>query len=323
VNRSRIFTRVLTVALWLAAVPCALWAVVRLFGLERGYPAVQLMAFTPYVAVAAVVVAAAGLLTRRWAAGAVAAVAAVSLCAVVLPRAIPDGGSDANGPVVRVLSANLLAGGGDEQAVLDLVRRLKVDVLALQEFTPSDAAGLAAAGVDDVLPHRAAYPADGVVGSALMSRYPLRDTALRVHRSNFTQARATVEIPGVVPVQMESVHPQAPCCRGVVASWERDLRDQPSATVDGPVRVLMGDFNATLDHAALRRLIGTGYRDAAAVSGGGFRSTWPYDEKWFVPGITLDRVLADRRVGVRTARPYRIPGSDHKAIYAELVLPSA
>jgi hypothetical protein len=34
-------------------------------------------------------------------------------------------------------------------------------------------------------------------------------------------------------------------------------------------------------------------------------------------------VLADRRVGVRAARPYRVKGSDHKALYAELVLPRA
>jgi endonuclease/exonuclease/phosphatase (EEP) superfamily protein YafD len=323
VNWTRILTRTLTVALWLLAVPCAVWAVVRLFGLERGYPAVQLIAFTPYVAAAAVVVAAAALLTRRWAAGAVAAVAAVSLCAVVLPRAIPDGGSAANGPVVRVLSANLQIGFADERAVLDLARRLKVDVLAVQELTPADASSLESAGVDDVFPHRAAYPADGVVGSALFSRHPLRDAALRVHRSTFTQARATVEVPGAAPVQMESVHPQAPWGRPVMAGWERDLRDQPPATVDGPLRVLLGDFNATLDHAAMRRLIGTGYRDAASVAGNGFHATWPYDEKWYVPGIALDRVLADRRIGVRTVRAYEIPGSDHKAVYAELILPKA
>jgi endonuclease/exonuclease/phosphatase (EEP) superfamily protein YafD len=93
--------------------------------------------------------------------------------------------------------------------------------------------------------------------------------------------------------------------------------------VDGPLRVLAGDFNATLDHAALRRLIDTGYRDAASVVGAGLRPSWPYDEKWFMPGVTLDRILADRRIDVRAARPYRIRGSDHKALYAELVLPSA
>ena len=318
---TRFVPRALTVALWLAAVPCALWALVRLFGLERGYPAVQLLAFTPYVAVAAVVVAAVALLTRRWAAGVVAAVAAVSLCAVVLPRAIPDGGSTANGPVLRVLSANLLAGSGDERAVLDLVRRLNIDVLAVQEFTPADAGNFAAAGLAEVLPHQASYPADGVVGSALMSRHPLRDPGLRVHRSTFTQAHATVDIPGAVPVHVESVHPQAPWGRPAMASWERDLRNQPPATVDGPVRVLVGDFNATLDHKALRRLIDTGYRDAASVVGNGLHHTWPYDEKWFVPGVALDRVLADKRVGVRALRAYELPGSDHKAIFAELVLP--
>ena len=61
-----ILLRALTVALWLLAVPCLGWAVVRLFGLERGFPVVQLMAFTPYVAAAAVVVAAVALVTRRW-----------------------------------------------------------------------------------------------------------------------------------------------------------------------------------------------------------------------------------------------------------------
>jgi endonuclease/exonuclease/phosphatase (EEP) superfamily protein YafD len=315
--------RALTVALWLLAVPCAGWAVVRVLGLERGYPAVQLMAFTPYAAMGAVAVAAAAMLARRFTAGAVAVVAAVSLCAVVLPRAIPDGGRTATGPTLRVLSTNLLAGSGDERAVVDLVKRLSVDVLAVQEYTPSDAAGMAAAGVTDLLPHQAAYPQDGVTGSALLSRYPVRETALRVHRGGFSQARATVDVPGAVAVEMESVHPQSPWGGPAMRAWERDLRDQPPATVGGPVRILLGDFNATLDHAALRRLMSTGYRDAASVAGDGFRSTWPYDEKWFIPGVTLDRVLADERVGVRAVRPYRIPGSDHKAVYAELVLPGA
>jgi endonuclease/exonuclease/phosphatase family metal-dependent hydrolase len=94
------------------------------------------------------------------------------------------------------------------------------------------------------------------------------------------------------------------------------------------VRILLGDFNATLDHAALRGLIDSGYRDAADASvpgcarlGAGLRPTWPYDEKWFIPGVTLDRVLVDRRVAVRAMSTHRLPGGDHKAVYARLVLP--
>lgn len=315
--------RVLAVALWIVVVGTASWSAARVFGWESGWPWVQLMAFTPYVAAGSVVVAVVALATRRWAAGAVAVVAAVALCAVVAPRAIPDGGRTANGPVLRVLSSNLLAGSGDERQVLELVRRLKVDVLALQEFTPQDQAGLEAAGVTGVLPYTAFYPLDGVVGSAVLSRYPITEKSVRVHRGGFTQAQATVDVPGAGRVLVESVHPTAPATALSMDHWERDLRDQPGATVDGPLRVLAGDFNATLDHAALRRLIDTGYRDAAATVGSGLRTTWPYDEKWYIPGTTLDRVLADRRIGVRSARPYRVKGSDHKAFYAELVLPRA
>ncbi|GIJ69280.1 endonuclease/exonuclease/phosphatase family protein [Virgisporangium ochraceum] len=315
--------RLLLAALWVAVLGCAVWSVTRVFGLERGWPWVQLMAFTPYVAAAAVVVAAVALGTRRWVAGGVAVVAALALCVVVAPRAINDGRRAAGGPSLKVLSANLLAGNGDERQVLDLVRRLNVDVLALQEFSPGDLTGLAEAGADEVLPYRALYPRDGTGGSALLSRHPLRERSVRTHAGGFLQAQATVDVPGAPPVLVESVHPTAPWGAPAMAYWERDLRDQPPATVDGPLRVLAGDFNATLDHAALRRLIDTGYRDAASVVGSGLRPSWPYDEKWFMPGVTLDRVLADRRIGVRAARPYRIRGTDHKAFYAELVLPTA
>jgi endonuclease/exonuclease/phosphatase (EEP) superfamily protein YafD len=304
------------------------WALVRRTGLKRGWPTVQLIAFTPYAAGAAVVVAVGLLLARRRVAGAasagvVASVAALALVAVLLPRVLADGGALPTGPTLRVLSTNLLAGSGDERAVLDLVRRWKVDVLAVQEFTPADAAGLATAGVDGVLPHRAAYPRPGVTGSALYSRHPVRDGGLRVHRGGFTQAYATVLAPGAPPVEVESVHPTAPSSRQAMPHWVDDYAAQPPATPNGPIRILAGDFNATLDHAVLRRLIDTGYRDAAEVVGAGFRPTWPYDEKWYLPGVTIDRVLADRRVGVRAVEVFRIPGSDHRACYAELVLPPA
>jgi endonuclease/exonuclease/phosphatase (EEP) superfamily protein YafD len=107
----------------------------------------------------------------------------------------------------------------------------------------------------------------------------------------------------------------------VTDAWAQSLADEPPATVDGPVHLLLGDFNATLDHAALRRLIGTGYRDAADVAGEGLTMTWPYDKLF--PRVALDHVLADRRVGVRQVRVYPIVGSDHRSLFTELVLPAA
>jgi endonuclease/exonuclease/phosphatase family metal-dependent hydrolase len=73
----------------------------------------------------------------------------------------------------------------------------------------------------------------------------------------------------------------------------------------------------------MRRILGTGYRDAAAAVGQGLAGTWgPYDGDP-IPPVTIDHVLVDRRVGVRSVSVHGIPGSDHRAVLAELSLPPA
>ena len=123
-----------------------------------------------------------------------------------------------------------------------------------------------------------------------------------MHRNpdGFLQAYGTVLVPGAPPVLFESVHSCSPyslradelLAPGPVA------RSRP-ATPDGPLRILAGDFNATLDHALLRRLLATGYVDAADRAGEGLVGTWgPYDGDR-IPPVVIDHVLVDRRIGVR------------------------
>lgn len=310
------------VVLWLCAGGCAAWAAVRVCGLDRaGGPLVQLIPFTPYVTAGSVVVLGVTAGFRMWWAAAVVAVAMLALAACVLPRWLADGGSPGAGPRLRVMTANLMIGGGDATAVVDLVRRHEVQVLAVQELTPAAVRALDAARLPDLLPYRAAYPQPGGVGSGLFSRFPLRDAGLRTFASGFTQATATIEVPDGPPVAVESAHPCAPVSPATSACWRGDLSHEPPASPDGVVRVLAGDFNATLDHAPLRRLVATGYRDAADVRGRGLTTTWPYDGRRWIPAVTLDHVLADHRVGVAAYGVYRIPRSDHRAVFAELVLP--
>lgn len=317
---------VIGVVLWLSVAPFAGWAVIRVFGLEGGFPLVQLLAFTPYVTLASAVPLIASLVARRWwtAGAAAVVVAALGLC--VVPRWLPDGdpaGGRPAGPTLRVLSANLMIGGGDPDAVVKLVRDLRVEVLAVQELTSDGLRALDDAGLAGPLPHRFAVPLAGASGSGLFSRYPLSDTASRHHpMSTLAQAEATVAVPGAAPVEVESVHPCAPGDRHHITCWKAELGGQTAATPNGPVRLLIGDFNATLDHALLRRVIDTGYRDAADVAGVGLTMSWPYDEKWYVPKVALDHILADRRVGIGTVSVHGIPGGDHRAIFAELVLPA-
>jgi len=320
-------TTVLRGLLWALIVVFAVWTLVRLIGFESVFPAVQLLAFTPYVALASLLPVVAALLTRRVWPAVAAAVVMLALAACVVPRWLADadpGPAKAGGPTLRVLSVNLLVGGAEPDAIVGLVRAHQVDLVAFQEFTAEAQAALERSGLTDLLPNRVAYPVAGVTGSALYSRYPLTNGAFHVHEaSGFGQARATLAVPGTAPIEVESIHPCAPSGPSRGHCWRADLADQPGAGVDGPVRLLVGDFNATLDHAALRRLIATGYRDAADVVGAGYARTWPYDERWYMPAITIDHVLADRRVGVTAVSSHTLPNSDHHALFAALQLPPA
>jgi endonuclease/exonuclease/phosphatase (EEP) superfamily protein YafD len=86
------------------------------------------------------------------------------------------------------------------------------------------------------------------------------------------------------------------------------------------LRVLAGDFNATLDHAALRSVLRRGYTDAAAAAGRALSWTWRPLRLRF-PRLTLDHVLVDPRVTVAGVEVVAVRGSDHRAVVAELVLP--
>ncbi len=316
--------RWLTVLLWLLIAPFALWAGARVFGLESGFPTVQLIAFTPYVAAVSLVPLAIALLTKRIWPAVAAAVVAVAFAACVLPRWISDGDAGvAEGPTLRVMSVNMLIGRADPDRIVDLVRSGAVDLLAVQEYTDEGRTALRRAGLDETLPNVVSYPRPGVSGSAVYSRFPLADKGYRRFASDFGQARAGVRVPGAIDVYVESVHPCAPSDRQRSTCWVEDLAAQPAATPGGPVNLLIGDFNATLDHEAFRQVLAKGYHDAADVAGAGLTTSWPYDDRWFIPGVTLDHVLTDERVGVRNVAVHRIDGTDHKAVFAELVLPKA
>ncbi|MEV4202337.1 endonuclease/exonuclease/phosphatase family protein [Micromonospora globbae] len=308
---------------WLAAASTAAWAVLRLAGLDRG-PLVQALAFTPYVAAwSPVPLVLALALRRRWPA-LLAAVASVALLGVVAPRAIASTPPRVSGPTVRLLTANLLAGAADPGTLVDLVRRHRVDVLAVQEFTPRAQAELDRLGLATLLPYRQLNPLDGTPGSGLYARFPIGDAGVRTHRGawGFTQAYGTVTVPGAPAVRVESAHPAAPYALDQTGHWRADLAAQPPATPDGALRILAGDFNATLDHGPLRALLRTGYVDAADATGQGLVGTWgPYDGDP-IPPVTIDHVLVDRRIAARAVDVLRLPGSDHRPVLATLTLPA-
>ncbi|WP_148085913.1 endonuclease/exonuclease/phosphatase family protein [Actinocorallia herbida] len=271
------------------------------------------MSFTPYVAGVSVGVPVVALVLRRWKAAAVGLVTALVLVAGVVPRVVGDGEPVAGGPEVRALSVNTLHGRTRPGRILELVRELRPDVLSVQELWTEDRAELDRLGLQEVLPHRL----DGTNGTSLFSRYPVVSPG----PSPGGSVRGEVTVPGFAePVEVVAVHTCAPVHPGKAECWRASQATVPAATPDGRIRILVGDFNATFDHATFRRVLDTGYRSASAALGDGLEATW-HARAHPLPGIVIDHVLADRRVAVLGYATRALPGSDHRAVYARLRLP--
>jgi endonuclease/exonuclease/phosphatase family metal-dependent hydrolase len=102
--------------------------------------------------------------------------------------------------------------------------------------------------------------------------------------------------------------------RARLVDLAQELRD-----VELPV-IVLGDFNADRDHAAFRRLLRSGLRDAHDERGRGLTRTFP---AW-LPVLHLDHVLVRdggaARLVVRDVREVRLPGSDHLTVVADLAV---
>ncbi len=307
---------------WIVAGGLAGWAAARVMAIDRvrraETAAVPLLTFTPQVAAAAPWAALGLRLARRRGPAATAAVAAAALGLAVRPRRVPRPQPGASGPRLRVLTANLYFGRGDAEVVVSRVRQGSVDVLFLQELTADAVTRLKQAGLDDLMPHTQLDLWGGSRGSGIYSRFPLTEGPA-VAPTHMAQPTALVELPSGDTVELVCVHPVTPQLgRGGSVAWRTEL-----GTLSAPgelPRVLAGDFNATLDHAAFRDLLRLGYADAGRQAGKALTPTWGPPGRG--PLFTLDHVLVNRACAVLDYAVYLVPGSDHRAVLAEIQFPN-
>jgi endonuclease/exonuclease/phosphatase (EEP) superfamily protein YafD len=289
------------------------WALARLVGIDAhddtGYIAAP-MAFTPYVAAAAVLLPFAALVTRQIVAAVVSGVVVLAFGYAVVPR-IAAGGEAGHGEL-RVLTLNVRLGHADPADVVALIRREHPDVVSLQELTTGLAGRLRSGGIGELLPHQALNAAPGASGTGLYSRYPLTEVRRFDERTSFEMTAANLRVPGKPPVAVIAVHTSPPIPGSPTRHWHRDFSLLPAPS---GVSILAGDFNATLDHAPLRALIGTGYDDAAYESGDALVPSWPTDRP--LPPVTIDHVLIHGLTSV-DVRGETVPSTDHRALIADL-----
>lgn len=226
------------------------------------------------------------------------------------------------GTPVHLVSANLLTSNGTVGAAGRRLLAAPVDVLALLELTPEHLAVLEEDGLLDRLPHALAAPAEGFHGAGLFSRWPLSEAGV-LDLDGVPLPVAVVATPDG-PLRVAAVHAKNPGSAGQLRRWQHQLVELGALASRSAVPVvLVGDFNATADHRAFRRLLGGGLRDAWDVVGRGSGASWPVWRGPVPALMRLDHALVDARVAVVSAAASDTPGSDHRHLRVELRLPPA
>ncbi|RII11321.1 hypothetical protein DSC45_28955 [Streptomyces sp. YIM 130001] len=289
----------------------------RATGSDGFTPLPQLLAFLPWLLVptAGVLVATALI---RWRVGIVWALVA---CAVTGWFTLPygDGATGAKGPAVaelRVMTSNLEFGGATN-ALLRTVRTERPDLIFVQECDQRCATTLRRRLPGEGYAHLSVERAGGAEGSAIVSRFPLTRTA--GVPGELAMPGAVLEVNGHY-VRLQLAHPMPPVPDSL-GTWRSELgrlHGWAAEYATGPV-ILAGDFNATQDHAAFRRIIDTGLYDSTRLTGDSRVPSWPTS---MLPplGAQIDHVLVSRHFQASIARFVNLGDTDHRSLIVELTL---
>lgn len=246
---------------------------------------------------------------------AAASVAAIGL-AVLAPRTVGRPQPPAAGEHVTVGVVNVRIGGADTTRVATLGTDLGLDLLAVVEATPRSSAAMRASRLGTELPAHEHATTD--VGGIVLARGTLSPLAGLPHAGGTPDVLWAT--PGGTEVAVTTVHASAPIGPASTARWRTGLARTPPPH-EGASLVL-GDLNATVDHATLRELLATGWRDAALEVGAGLAPTYDglLDRSPGLP-MTIDHALVGPGIAVQAVTTHDVPGTDHRMLVARLQLP--
>jgi endonuclease/exonuclease/phosphatase (EEP) superfamily protein YafD len=318
----------------LAVLPVLLMSVVRAIPADWPVLAVQLLSFTPWLAVPAALATILAVVGRsRWL---LLSAGALLLCQIFwlfpLDAARPGaaaGAAVSGGATVELTAMNINSefGQADAARIVQLVKDNGVDLLTVQEHSQALEDRLNAEGLDRLLPHRISDPTDDGAGSAVYSSYPLElvgllpDTPFRM-----PTVRLTARAGGSAAVlEVTNVHAMPPV-DARVDQWRSDLAAVGRLAERPGKRLLIGDFNATYDHEEFRALLGAApdgaeLVDVGMASGSRLVPTWPMEGPR-LPGIAIDHLVTTPQVGSTGYQVQRVPGTDHAAVLATLAVPA-
>ncbi|MEV4639869.1 endonuclease/exonuclease/phosphatase family protein [Actinoplanes sp. NPDC049548] len=312
---------------WVLRAGAALLLLVVVLGHVAAENAVVLVAVTPvagWLLVLAVPLTVVAVLRRQRVEAAIAVVLCLAHVTWLAGAYCTSGPQEAPGATatVRLLSANLKAGNSAVTSVARKLRDSGADVLSLQEVTPEHLARLRKAGLPGTYPYSVIDALPGFHGSAIFSKLPLTAArAFDVDGSPMTTATITR---GGRTVRIVAVHAVAPLSGTNRTRWRAQLASlRTMLPAENSATVLIGDFNATLDHRSLADLTEAGWRDAFTEAGEGFGFTYPNGWGPVMPMLRLDHAMVSEPLTVLRAETGDNPGSDHRMLAVDIAVPAA
>ena len=238
---------------------------------------------------------------------------------------------------LRALTLNVYKRNASLDKVTETIRDLAPDLVAFQEIRSVHVDALIDE-LGDLYPHHILLPGRDAEGVGLMSRHPIADSRVlqATPCSNAIQS-ITVRIDDR-RLSIVNAHPRIPRLRTAVHSGlslpidvdtsarEADVRALCAelATLSGEA-ILLGDLNMT-DQDHEYRLIASPWQNAFGRVGQGIGFTYPVDAPFFgvrvpFPLFRIDHIFFKGTLQIVQARTGRIPGSDHRYVLADFILP--
>jgi len=289
--------------------------------LDSRFPLVEVMAWRPHVAMAALAGAAVLAGRRAYRPGAaVLSAAGLAGLAAVTPRAVPARPVSRTDVDLVILNLNVLRGGADTGELAALICREEPDLVVLPESGPAFRDKLMP--LVDGLGYRSWVSIGPDVresrGMTLLASVRAGD--LQVESGHEMQCRHLLATGGILGRRsLFAVHVTAPRDGERTAAWRDDLAVVSRWCGAQVAPIVAGDLNATLDHSALRATR-HGCRSAATGTGRGLAATYPSSLPRAL-GIQIDHILVPS--GTTTSRfdVLDVAGSDHRAVLARVRLP--
>lgn len=219
------------------------------------------------------------------------------------------------GQQLRVFHFNVLTSNQQYADVISLVREEKPDVAVFVEVSVPWAQELKA--LSDTFPYSFGHQDNIGFGSAIYSKFPLENTAIKAFSTGRKTLFADVEFQGKI-VSMLLAHPNIPLKDSSFSDRNQHLAGlgEYAAQVKNPL-VVVGDFNITMWSPFYKNMVKTGgLRNAR--SGFGVLPTWPT----FMPllYIPIDHLLVTKEIAVSKVHTGRNVGSDHLPLIADLLI---